>query len=162
MPLFQPFEKSGSDGNHARKSMVLREDGLADANQYVRGDLCTVTTSGYLRKFVDTTAANALRLCVADQDYIGDTSGLLEKNPAGDVYQKITHLDGKWVMVADGVSATPPTGRRNVSYDATDKVPKVQAGSTSVAVSVLGFDGMSEAGDDDAAVIVEWAEAVKY
>lgn len=157
---FQPNELSAPDGLHSQKIMQRRKDGLAANLQYKKYDIVRVDSAdGTIAKFTSTTAADATRLAVAHTDYA--PNAMLDPLPVtSNKYHKVTKLEGRWVLNMTGTVATDPAGQqRNVAFDTTDGVVKVQAGSTSPAVRVLGFAGDAIPGDTNPPVYVEWLPA---
>jgi hypothetical protein len=162
-PSSQPKELTAPDGNHAQKVMVRSRGGLTGTAVYEEFDIVRVDTAdGAITKFVSTTAADATRLASAHTAYATDP---LMYTPPGDTrkYHKVTRLEGRWVMNLVGTTTTDPSGQtRNVAYDTTDGVVKVQAGATSPAVRIVSLAGEAQLGDTNVPVVVEWLAAAVH
>jgi hypothetical protein len=160
-PSSQPKQLSDSNGKHAHKVMARRNDGLAAAAQYKKYDIVTVAPAdGTISKFTSTTAADALRLASAHTDWALN-SQLVTPPASTRKWHKVDRLEGRWVMNLVGTVATDPSGQqRNVAYDTTDGVVKVQLGATSPAVRIISFAGEAAPGDTNPPVVVEWLPGV--
>ncbi len=162
-PSSQPKQLTASDGNHAQKVSARRNATLAAAAQYKKYDIVTISaTDGTISKFTSTTAADALRLASAHNDWGRNT--LLTAPPASTLkWQKIDRLEGYWVMNLVGTTNADPSGQtRNVAYDTTDNVVKVQAGATSPAVKIISLAGEAQLGDTNVPVVVEFLSGVRH
>ena len=162
-PSSQPKQLSAPDGLHSQKVMVRRRDGLTGTAVYKKYDIVRVDTSdGTIAKHVSATATDATRLASAHTDYNLDAQ-LVTPPASTRKWHKVDLLEGRWVMNLTGTVATDPSGQvRNVAYDATDNVLKVQAGATAPAVSIISFAGEAAPGDTNPPVVVEWLDAARY
>jgi hypothetical protein len=122
----------------------------ASGADFKAGDFVKVTT-GRINKFVDTTPANAVQLCVVNSDsklyWKGEQkswwpSGRGHQGERGHITYSVTKDSVMVMSLAGSAPADIQTligQKREIAYDATAKTILVQAGTTNTRVQIIGI-----------------------
>lgn len=139
------------------------ETGLAEANQYVEGDLVAFV-SGKVRKSVVTTPANITPLFFAGQDYVQPfalqywedrgvpLNVIPQKNYVVFTYQDDAPDDDDHEFAAADLQAVLAGSRRELVYNTDEGCYTIRDGSTNPTVQLVAVH-KGEVGDDNVQVI---------